>query len=313
MEAKYKCKQSELYEAVDLVLDNLTARLPFFVMKKAKYTAAYVTTVRAQKVAARVMLNDEQRKAIVTGARIQLKLYTATPLQMMHDLGSYIRTAWKDKDLQKARRQEAGMHRMDEVEANDWEELPDMMQMADSFITKYSVELLAGDNMPAGFGALVAAEVATADSAVSQFMALKNAMETNTASKVGANNALFDEVMTICLDGQDYYSTNEDERKLFVWDHVIETITPPGATGLKGDITDGVTFLFIGGGEVRLQKEGQPAIVIVVNEDGSYVSPNLEEGLYSVKVSAPGYVTLETTKEITTGTISRGDYTLMPE
>jgi hypothetical protein len=128
-----------------------------------------------------------------------------------------------------------------------------------------------------------------------------------------ANNAIYDEAIKICGDGQVAFIDNEAKRYQFVWDRIIERITPPGAAGLRLDVRNGATNEFEPGVEISLQQEGLPAVTGTTDSEGYFQFPNMEVGVYTGFLRKPGFVPVPIEVNISTGVISFKHYIINPE
>lgn len=75
---------------------------------------------------------------------------------------------------------------------------------------------------------------------------------------------------------------------MFVFSTLWDLINPPVA-GIKGEVKVTGTNVPIVGATISIQKEGEVALDILTDEEGSY-SHQVGAGKYTIKVSANGYV-----------------------
>jgi hypothetical protein len=141
--------------------------------------------------------------------------------------------------------------------------------------------------MPATFTAAV---TTTATNFSAQYLLFKSAEETSpaTAAKINANNACYRTLTGMLRDGQVIFANDLETKKLFVFSTLWDLINPPVA-GIKGEVKVSGTNEPIGGATISIQKEGEVAIDILTEDDGSY-SHQVSAGKYTISVSADGYV-----------------------
>lgn len=102
----------------------------------------------------------------------------------------YIRDTYTVSAIREVRMMEAGFGDYEKSSEANWEKLEAIMNNAKVFIGLHEAELLAGDNMPAGFKADFDTLAATVNPEV---VAMQNMRENNkqgTSEKILANNNL---------------------------------------------------------------------------------------------------------------------------
>jgi hypothetical protein len=137
--------------------------------------------------------------------------------------------------------------------------------------------------------------------------------EDGTQEKIIANNAIYERAIDICADGQVVFIDNEAKRHQFVWDRIIDRITPPGAAGLKVDVRNGATNVFEPGVVVSFQQVGLPEITGTTDADGYVPFTNVEVGTYTGFLRKPGFVAVPIEFTISTGVTSFKHYVINPE
>jgi hypothetical protein len=304
LKPNYNCSQDVLYAACELVITSLNEELVSFTALKPKYNAALVTSLRADLLAARNIPALSQRQSEQEIARINLLAKLTLCLDKLNALRLYIRDAYTISAIREVRMMEAGFGDYEKAAEANWEKLEAIMNNAKVFIGLHEAELLAGDNMPAGFKADFDALAATINPEV---VAMQNMRENNkqgTSEKILANNNLYTKVMAVCEDGVYIFRNDAAKASQFVWSSVSEIITPPGAAGLRGDVKDELTSEVIVGASVNVKRADSPMITVVTDVDGKYLFGSLPAGDYEGKVTNEGYQSVGFTVTISTGVVS---------
>lgn len=99
--------------------------------------------------------------------------------------------------------------------------------------------------------------------------------------------------------------------KQFVFEQVLNIVTPPGAAGLRFDTKEEGTNAVLGDATVSIQTEGGPVLTLVGNAEGKNFFESLDAGVYRVTVTLTGYDTLIVEKEISTGVTSFSHFKLV--
>lgn len=304
LKPNYNCSQDVLYAACELVITSLNEELVSFTALKPKYNVALVTSLRADLLAARNIPALSQRQSEQEIARINLLAKLTLCLDKLNALRLYIRDAYTVSAIREVRMMEAGFGDYEKAAEANWEKLEAIMNNAKVFIGLHEAELLAGDNMPAGFKADFDALAATVNPEV---VAMQNMRENNkqgTSEKILANNNLYTKVMAVCEDGAYIFRNDAAKTSQFVWSSVSEIITPPGAAGLRGDVKDELTSEVIVGASVNVKRADAPMITVVTDVEGKYLIGSLPAGDYEGKVTNEGYQSVGFTVTISTGVVS---------
>jgi len=310
LKPNYNCSQDVLYAACELVITSLNEELVSFTALKPKYNAALITSLRADLLAARNIPALSQRQSEQEIARINLLAKLTLCLDKLNALRLYIRDAYTVSAIREVRMMEAGFGDYEKAAEANWEKLEAIMNNAKVFIGLHEAELLAGDNMPAGFKADFDALAATINPEV---VAMQNMRENNkqgTSEKILANNNLYTKVMAVCEDGTYIFRNDSAKASQFVWSSVSEIITPPGAAGLRGDVKDELTSEVIVGASVNVKRADSPMITVVTDVDGKYLFGSLPSGDYEGKVTVEGYQSIGFTVTISTGVVSNKNFVL---
>jgi hypothetical protein len=311
---KYNCSQQELYEACKLLATNLGEHLDRFTAYKGKYNIGYVTNFKQMRIDARAIPDLDIRTADREVLRIELvELVKTQVFEAANFLEGYINEVFKNPEIRKVRLQEAGFGHYDAAMSDDWEEVNYLLEQGYTFIETHETELIdGGNNMPAGFKTQFEALKNEMDSKISTFLNLKDNSKAGTAVKINANNDLYDVATSICADGQRIFAKEPETKEQFVWQSILEVITPPGAAGFKVYVRDAVTFLPRVNAEVKIQLPGQPVISLFTDEDGFVHFKNLAVGTYEGNITGAGYAEFNFSVTISTGVTSTKTYDTAP-
>ena len=306
----YKCSQDVLYAACDLVITSLDEELVSFTALKPKYNVAYVDAMRAELLAARTIPALNQRQSEQEVARIRLLAKLTLCLDNLNALRLYIRDAYPDAEIREVRLSEAGFDDYEKVANANWEKLETIMSEAKTFIALHEAELLAADNMPPTFKADFDTLTATVNPEVVAMLNMRENNKQGTSSKILANNNLYSRIIGACEDGVYIFRNDAAKASQFIWNSVTEIITPPGAAGLRGEIKDEVTSVFISGAVVTLKGADSPVIEATSDADGKYLFDRVPVGDYVGRVKKDGYDWYEFDVTIKTGVTSIKDFLL---
>lgn len=305
MEPNYKESQDELYEGCDLLATNMDEELAQLAAFKAKYDAAFVAAFRATLANAINLPDDDQRVVAHEVLRIQMTKAVDTEVRTaLQSLRLYIRDAYTDVDEREVRYREAGFDDYEAAMNYNWEKLKGELKNANDFITAHNAELSAGNNMPAAFPAVISTLKTDADITVTQLLNLRENSKQGTQAKITANNELNAQKNSICEDGQHVFRNDEAKRAQFVWDSIMEIVSPPGKAGLRFDVKEEGTNIPIQNAEGKFQRASATIITAITDADGKAFVDNIAPGKYTGTITHPDYNTLNVDFEITTGVTS---------
>jgi hypothetical protein len=311
---KYKCSQQELYEACKLLANNLAEHLDRFTAYKGKYNVAFVSNFKQMRIDARAIPDSDIRTADREVLRIELvELVKTQVYDAVNYLEGYIEEIYKNPEIRKVRKQEAGFAHYEAAMNDDWEEVNYLLEQGYTFIETHETELLdGGNNMPATFKGQFETLKNDMDGKISIFLGKKDNSKAGTAVKTRANNDLYDVAVSICSDGQIIFAREPEIKDQFVWQSILDVITPPGAAGLKVYVKNAVTFLPVVGALVKAQQEGEPARTLVTDEDGFGHFKSMVVTNYICNVTGPGLQELNFNVDIQTGVTSTKHLEVMP-
>jgi len=309
----YRCPQDEFYLAAFLMLSSLEDDLEYFVLHKPKYDLAFVNALRQEIIDSELMPDNEQRTEPVKRLRNALILKTdGICTQKLTALKTYIHEAYPNPLDADSAIQEAGFNKFAQATNYDWEALRNIFVTANTYITNNLAILEANNNMPPLFAAAFQTLKIEIAADINVYTNRKENTKQGTNDKNLTNNALYRKLMHVGEDGQVVWINDEVRAQQYIWDHILEIVTPTGAAGLRGTVKADSNFLPISSAEIVMQKQGSPPITFITNQTGRYDSDNLPVGIYSIKITSLGYTQLESEVEIKLGIISYKHWVMIP-
>ncbi len=307
---EYKCTQDELYSITETIIDNLSDNLAAFVAYKAKYTAAFVTALRAKRDAAMLLPSMDARDDVSETLRLEMLPFAQECLKSFQFLKGYIEDAFP-KEQWFTKYDAAGLNKYGPAASGNWEELVGMNTAMNAFIAANTAVLTASGFMPAAF----AASVTTASTNfTTKYSAFKVARQTgvDTNAKIAANNDLYGDVMRVCDDAHSRVYINDDVKKrLFTWKDVKFLVSPPGSASLKITVKRQTDNTLVEAAAVTIQSAGGVPIVLNTDAQGEVVFSSIDPADYNVKIEASGYLTSNFVKEVNTGVDARKDVAMV--
>lgn len=306
---QYSCSQAELYSACRLGWQSCEQHLSAFAAFKARYTATFVTD-RLAEVNAAAALPDEQARGEATELyRVRLVAAADQCLATWQRLKRYVADAFPAAE-QKARLEAAGWLHYERASQHNWDSVAALLQSAVNFIAANAAALAANQNMPAAFQAQCTALLTDFIATQTDFLNAKEEEAIGTADKISANNAVYQRLINMFLDGQEIFRDDEAVRKQFVFTEVLTKIGGAGTSGVSGGVTDGATGRPLEGVLVTVEGREKSALT---NDLGRYEILQVAAGFYTIRAEKAGYQTLrQPNHEIRTGTVGRLDLVLQP-
>ena len=289
IKADYPCSQKDLYSVLETAWGNNGVHLARFTAFKALYTLPFKTTALSAIASAKALPDDDARSGASELLHITLVNMGKICLQNFQFLKSYIDTAFTDPAVQKVQYVIAGQNYYRDASRQDWESMVSMNTSAKNYLANAAnvTALTAGNNMPAAF---VVTQKTASDNFDVQYANFKLAEETSveTATKIKANNLIFQAGMSMLKDAQVIFMNEPDILTKFVFQNLLALINPPVA-GIKGNIKEAVTNAVISNAKISAQLDGAAAEEVQVDVNGDF-GEQLKEGQYKITVSAVGYV-----------------------
>jgi hypothetical protein len=216
-------------------------------------------------------------------------------LNFWQRLKRYIAKLYPDSpDSQKTAWAAAGWNHYDNNDA--WVETQALMSMGSQYIAEHKTELLANDNMPAGFEAAFNAQSDLFNTKYSTFIQAKESAVVGTDEKIDANNDIYARTIVICLDGQAIYDGNETLKGQFSFEKVSDLVSPPGASAVKFFLINTATGLPINGAEIKLKNSTR---LVTTDENGYAEMTQLASGDAVFTITADGMTDKSLTMTLT--------------
>jgi len=218
--ARYHCSQPILYAVARTGWSSFLRHLSSFEAYRGYYNAAYAANALAAIDAAELLPDAQARYANTEVYRTELLALGKDCLAHWQSLKRYIATSFPAVACP-ARYDEAGAKRYYKARNSNWEELKAMNVSAANFIATHQAILLAGNNMPATFGAIYAAASTAFATKLQQFIASEQQGINETIAKTTANNTVYTTLITMFKDGQELFKKQDSIRRQFVFDAVL--------------------------------------------------------------------------------------------
>ncbi len=305
----YKCNTQELYSAARLGWDSCSEHLTDFTDFKAKYTAALITAQLAEIDFAANLPDDQARAAKAESERITLTHIADTCLANWQKLKRYIADAFSIEQ-QKPNLESAGSQYYEKAGNYNWDSLQGLLTAGQTYMTANLAALQANQNMPASFATTFANDKTAFDNLHQQFLQSEELSQQGTEAKIIANNKVYSNLISMFLDGQEIYKTNEVIKKQFVFDQVLNLVSGTGTAGIKGYITADNTNAPLQGALIVIEQNGKSA---TTDQDGKYQILQVAANTYNIKIGSEGYTSkLIENFVVKTGTVSTLSATLVP-
>ena len=160
--------------------------------------------------------------------------------------------------------------------------------------------------MPTTFQATFTTAKTAFETLHTQFLSEEGGNPTETQTKITANNDIHSKLMSMLLDGQEIFKTNEALQKQFIFTELLYLASGAGTAGIKGYITDTTTTFPIEGVLVSIAATKKSTLT---DSEGRYEVLQVAAGIYTVKYEKVGYAPIivenHEVKVGTTSTISK--------
>lgn len=307
--ANYNCSEQELYTISETAWNSVLQYLARFTAFKAKYIAAFITAKLAAIVAARTLPDEQQRNAAYESISIELRKKGRAGCDKWQMLKRYIADAFP-ADQQKPMLEAAGIIYYDKAGSGNWDSVKGLMTAASTFITATLADLTANDNMPLGFQAEFDTLKSEFDTMHQQFIQAEEDSRVGQDSKINANNAIFTDLMSMLLDGQEIFKNEEPLFKQFVFTELLYLASGAGTAGFKGHVTKIGADLGIEGVKVTIRNNTKSTFT---DMDGKFEITQLASGKYIISFEKEGYETKTITDfGVKVGTVSNLNVELTP-
>ncbi len=307
IKSQYPCSQSALYQICMLIALNCKAKIADFGMFSAAYTLVFVDAIIAAIELAEQVPGEEARAEQHKLLQEQLKTINKDSLKRWQYLKRYIAKLYPDSpEMQKTGWEAAGWNHYDSN--NDWKETKACLIMGSEYIKNHSTELLANENMPATFEAQYNLQMKLFTDTFTAFGLAEEAAVVGTDDKITANNGIYDQVITVCLDGHVIFEGNDTMQGQFSFEKVGKLVAPTGPSAVKFHVINPVTGLAIVGAEIT--KKGSDKKVNT-NEQGDAEMNQLAAVLTEFILKADGFSD-KTISLTLTGTTKHVDVSMEP-
>ncbi len=281
----YNCTEQELYTICETAWISANQHIVRFAAFKPKYDPVFITTKQAAILAARNLPDEQQRNAAYESVGINLKKQGRRCCDKWQMLKRYIADAFRP-DEQKPMLEAAGYNYYDKASNNNWDSVKGLMTSGSTFITAAFAQLTADNNMPPAFQAEFDTEKAAFESIHHQFIQAEEESRVGQDTKMNANNAIFADLMSMLLDGQEIFKNEEPLYKQFVFAEVLYLASGAGTAGFKGRVTSAGTDVGIEGVSVTINGNPKSALT---DADGKYEINQLAAGKYTITFTKAGF------------------------
>jgi len=303
----YRCSQQELYSCCLLGWTSCSENLAAFTAFKSKYDLAFVTTQLASVDDAKRLKGNQARSAQSETYRIELVALADQCRSNWQSLKRYIVEAFAP-EMQKPQLEAAGQEYYTKATQNNWEAIESLNNFGETYIADNEAILASAGYMPLTFKPDFVAACTAFTAKHLQFMNQEETDEEGTQEKIEANNAIYTQLINMCLDGQEIFKNNEAKYKQFVFADILIKASSVGTAGIRGIVRDAATQLPIAGVSVTILGSSQSAITDI---DGRYEIKPLAAGYYDVSFVVPNYQDIVINQhQVLTGTVSTLDVLL---
>ena len=284
----YSTPQEILYSVCTAAWNLCSQHLQKFTDLKAYYTAAFITGKLAAVEAARQLPEIRQTLAARKIARINLINATRQVQDNWQLLKVYITKAF-EKDMVKAKLEEAGASLYSRASVDSWSAVRSLIDTANTFIAANLTALTSDDNMPATFQATFLADGNNCIECSTTFAQANMSKEMATSTKIDANNAIYTSVIEMLKDGQQVFKQDEAIRIQFTFTYLASMYQGERSAKLKGYVLNNLGQP-IEGATITSADQKYTA---TSNAKGRYHINRIAEGTYTFTVTCPGYSPIE--------------------
>jgi hypothetical protein len=248
--SNYPCSAASLYGVITLVLNSLLENLADFANHKGKYTQAFVTIAFQKMNAAKHMPDRQIRGSASTVSKGLVKSQVKNMLKTHRALNLYIKEAWTDDAAAYVPRLvAAGKNHLAQAKNCNWDSFDTLTTDGENFILANEAVLLTTGNMPLNFKDKYILQKKECLEKIALFLGKRQSNTTLTAEKVKANNAIYNDTIRICLDGQYLFNKNDALWQQFSFTHVL-TIQ---SGNIHADVNQTVTLPVINANAIEPQ------------------------------------------------------------
>ncbi len=231
----YNCTQTELYAVCLTGLKSFRENLADFSNFKGYYSNAWANDFEQEIKDAKKLKGQQQRTEPSESGRIKLVEKSDECLVAWQRLKRHIADVQGWEKLQKPKLEAAGQLYYETAANENWEDLQELMDDGESFITDNLADLTANQNMPPAFHGQFSTLKTEFDTLYNTFTDVTQDAEEETSEKINANNALNGKLMGMFKDGQEIYRKDRAKQERFIFDMVLEIVR--GAKGKTKSFT----------------------------------------------------------------------------
>lgn len=309
MQANYNCSQQTLYTAANLGWNSCTQHINSFKDFSDQYDPAFIAARIAEVEAAALLPDDQARNGITETLRIQLTQLADASLADFQRLKRYISKAF-GPEFHKAQYEIAGQNYYEKAANYNWDSLKGLLTSASNYINNNLATLTQNQNMPVAFPPILENNKNSFFALHPQFLDSEETSRQDAATKIIANNAIYNSLINMFLDGQQIFRNDEAVKKQFIFDQVLLLIDGAGTAGVRGTVTDSVTTFPLEGVSVKLMPGNYTG---TTNADGIYRISPMASGIYTVTYNKASYQELVISNhEVKVGTVSTLNSALIP-
>jgi len=281
----------ELYGILETGFNSLQEFLINFTDFSPAYDAAYVVALKTEASIAESLPDEQARYANAEIFKVRLEKDNQLATDKWQMLKRYITKAYLPEEL-KARLEEAGQLKYKKAAAQNFEETRALLVAGKNFLDEHSADLLANNNMPPTFQAQFQT---IQTNFLGNYTSMNNENESAkvaTEEKVKANNAIFEKLMVVFLDGQAIFKYNEPVFDQFVFETVRQNISNRVASisAFIQNITDNEP---IEAATITITTSTGP--VIITTDITGKASKVIANGIYSIQIDATGFNSIRIT------------------
>ena len=220
----YNCTQTELYAVCNIGLTSYRENIVGFSNFKGYYDDKWGNDFKKEIEAAKKLKGQQQRGEPSETANIQLQEKGDECLVAWQRLKRHIADVQGWENLQKPKLEAAGQGYYNKAANGNWEDLQELMDDGESFITDNLADLTANQNMPPAFQGQFTTLKDEFDTIYSTFTDAEQDSEEGTKEKIDANNGIYDKLMGMFKDGQEIYRKDRPKQERFIFDLVLDIV-----------------------------------------------------------------------------------------
>ena len=297
----YSCAQADLYNGGRILWRLYADKLPSFSEFSPMYTDA-LGVQRLEDIEAADLLPDKATRESTAGnVLLSLEESKKDFLYLYGLLQGYISRIFEGskRDLMLA---SSGEGYLAKAKAGNWGSTASLISSVVLFMNEKQAEMTAANIMPPTFPDKIKASAKTLSNNYTQWNVAKQAVTEGSDTKVNANNAIYENIKTVCQDAKKIFANDIPTAKMFVWATILDKTHGTRNAGVSGKITNGDAKSALAGVRIRILNTDK---VAMTDSDGRFDIAPLSMGSYTAIIEKEGYETLTLTFDIKTGVMTR--------